>query len=330
METKRGETEGTSVNASPQLRDVTIKKINYYKQKSYVTDREAYRVFKDFFSEFLQSKYEFTCSELLKELNRVFLDNNTADKTVALINKFKIIEFQEDAYNQQELKQMLSKLEEIVNLLINKNLRIEKHNFFESLFGAHKHKEEVPDFSLDDTDEELDFSLESNDKKSEKTKTEKKQEEPKVKIEEKPELKITKEEQKKEEPLEKTSPVLDFEDENLEESLAELDPDSLNPDNDDVEPSTEDLDWSSTDIHAYETKKEIKKKQSKSPVDLSKDPVEDKNIHDLLEEAKKTKAKTKLKSIYKKALDKYNQLSEEDQDEFYDDLNAIYKQIKKQ
>lgn len=318
MEDKRGETinnSSVSVNATALLKDTIVKKINYYTQKSYITDKDVYTIFKEFFTEFLQLKYEFTCSELLHELKRVFMDNATMDRTVSLINGFKLIEFQQDAYSQDELKSMLAKLRNLVVDLIDSNVKAEKHSILDSIF-KHKSEPEVPAYITNDSDEALDFP----DIKTEELEDTTKQENILVEKAIKKEKELKESEEKLNLDSKEEFPELD--DENLEKEISDLAPDNLNLDED---IPTDDIDWGGTDLHEEKISKKDEDKPINEKVDLTQEP---KDINKLISDSKKIKSKSKLKEMYKEIMLAYNLLSEEEQDEVYDDVNKVYLKIK--
>jgi len=147
MEEKRDETSSSSTISSKKLlKDLIHKKITYYLSKAYLKDTDIYNVFKEFFSELLELKYEFTCGELLNELNKVFLDKSVRAKTVHFIDKISLIEYKQNAYSNEDVRKLFNEFDGLVNLLISKTLDEQKKGIFSFLFHKTKDEEHHPFF----------------------------------------------------------------------------------------------------------------------------------------------------------------------------------------
>ena len=164
MEKKRDETSSSSTISSKKLlKDLIHKKIAYYLSKAYLKDTDIYNVFKEFFSELLELKYEFTCGELLNELNKVFLDKSVRAKTVHFIDKISLIEYKQNAYSNEDIRKLFNEFDGLVNLLISKTLDEQKKGIFSFLFHKAKNEAHHPFFQkITDTQSQATDMLRAN------------------------------------------------------------------------------------------------------------------------------------------------------------------------
>ncbi|MCF7901111.1 hypothetical protein K9L67_02690, partial [Candidatus Woesearchaeota archaeon] len=127
------------------LGESTLKKIDYYLTKSYLSDLDVYNVFKEFFSGYLELNYEFTCKDLLEETKKTFMDTSTKAKLDSLVNKLRIIEYSDESFDQKDLIEILKSLKNIVDTLLEITKNQNKRSFFSKLFGSKtKQNEFVP------------------------------------------------------------------------------------------------------------------------------------------------------------------------------------------
>jgi len=148
MSDKRGEEdasdERTAISSKRLLGDLTHKKIKYYLSKNRVNEQELYAVFKEFFKDLLEIKKEYTCTELIKELDTVFLQNNTRAQITTFINKISVVEFRDNAFEDKETRKLFEELDEIVTAVIKFSGDPTEKGFFATLFSIFKKEKDEP------------------------------------------------------------------------------------------------------------------------------------------------------------------------------------------
>jgi hypothetical protein len=143
MSKKEGENTSSSVmsaskdskterNAKKLLMEAIIKKIDYYSAKSTVLDLDLYYLVKDFFKEFLELKYEFSLDDLLNEIDKMYLDTKFKDKATDFVNKIKIIEYADNSFGEQAIKDLIREFSVLARELA-KTSEPEKKGFFKQL-----------------------------------------------------------------------------------------------------------------------------------------------------------------------------------------------------
>lgn len=119
------------------LREVTQKKIAYLQSKHSLKDVEVYRLIKEFFKEYLHAHYEFTFDELVKELDKVYIEKNLRENVYKLLKDFSTIEYKDEEMPQETLQQVLATFSKLVDALI-KSPTEKKQGFLSKLFGNGK------------------------------------------------------------------------------------------------------------------------------------------------------------------------------------------------
>ena len=314
MEKKRDETSSSSTISSKKLlKDLIHKKIRYYLSKAYLEDTDLYNVFKEFFTELLELKYEFTCGELLNELNKVFLDKSVRAKTVKFIDKIKLIEYKQNAYNNEDIRKLFNEFDDLVNLLISKTLVEPKKGIFSFLFHKAKDDTNRPFFQkITDTQSQAPGVLSANTQ-SAKDMSSKPVEKDKNNHDELSDI------------LSGESSVnnLNSKEEN-KVSSNDVDIDEFNHETDLVSDST----TIKSAIHTMAVNDDFTKEPiKKTKVNKKSKKADSKDIDTLFNKAKKIKSKNKLKEIYSKALSAYNALDNKNKSKYYSKLNKLYKQI---
>lgn len=114
------------------LRENHHKKIDYALAKAFLKDFDVYNLVQDFFAEFLNLNYKFTHEELVKELDKLFLEEKLKNKIINFLEKLSFIEFNSDSEpTQEELKKLVLEFKEIINQLI-----IFQEETHKGLFGS--------------------------------------------------------------------------------------------------------------------------------------------------------------------------------------------------
>lgn len=107
------------------LRD-SLKKINYYLTKAVVTEKEVYEVYKTFFSKYYELNYEFSAQELLMELDKVYIEDRVKQYYEYIAKKISVIEYKDNSLPDNELKEILELLKQVVEYLIKNEPKIKK------------------------------------------------------------------------------------------------------------------------------------------------------------------------------------------------------------
>jgi len=369
MSDKRGENsssgERTAISSKKLLGDLTHKKIKYFLSKNQVSEKELYAVFKNFFKELLEIKKEYTCTELLKELDTVFLQNNTRAQITGFVNKISVVEFKDNAFKEEETRNLFQELDNIVTTIIKFSGKPEEKGFFASLFGIFKkEKEEV--FMVEPKQntnknaspiEKLEnmtrMGKEKKAKKIDESIVEKVPEDTKEledsglnDLDQQLEVQDLSETKTKKVDEEQLKMKEELSEEPLHKVKYELPPDDW------TEPVKEKKSAKKTSLSDLEesldfgepqglndkiklNKKKWKKtKEENIPPaieDVPAPPMEIKeetpDINKLIKKAKKLKKKDVLEEIYQKIIDLYNAFSDDEQDKYYDDLQLIYDKI---
>lgn len=366
MELKRGETNSSSAKAAISskklLGELTHNKITYYLNKTAVTEIELYGVFKDFFNELLELKKEFTCGELLKELDKVYLENETRGKLNSFILAVSKIEYKDDAYTSDDVKKLLVVFDDIVKSIIHFTISQIKQpglisRFLEKIKSINKQspKPQTTDFSVAQTIPEKSQKIQeikeeppithpihqleqaTTTKKSEILVKEKEPEVPKIQTEQPLELEIKpviKDEAVNPKDAKEINEIFDFSQITEKELKPKL---KIDP--------TKDISWTD-DIHSKIIKEEKNttswanessktndsknKNFSEEPKNkINTKPAEEsiKDLKTLIEEAKNTKNIKKLKQQYMQILKEYNELVDSEKKQYYPSLQSIYEKI---
>ncbi|MGV8169691.1 MAG: hypothetical protein ACP5N3_06590 [Candidatus Nanoarchaeia archaeon] len=156
MVEKEGEKASSSVKAKDnkkakaiskkEILDDIIKKIDYYTSKNAVNDVDLYYLIKEFFKEFLDLNYEFSLDELLMELDKIYLDNSTRDHAVEFIEKVMIIEYADNSFSSEYIRELLREFS-LLSRSLAKITNPEKPSFWKKLstmFSAKKEQNDKP------------------------------------------------------------------------------------------------------------------------------------------------------------------------------------------
>lgn len=370
MDTERGEDGHAERQTSRRLlRDSIKKKITYFINKTYIEDTDIYNVFKEFFSEYLEIKYEFTCLELKKELDKIYLEVPVRKRVNNFIDKLRVVEYDENALTEEEIRKLFKELDSIVDILIKGTK--EKKGFVESFkkfFFKQEEKSEVKGNERQiENKKPLDEVLEQKDVKEKDTKYVKIK--PKVVVDN---ANITGSEATKEseqhEPEDKQT-NLSREEDSMKEAkpeksktkiyVSESDNWLASPQKDSAkEPEVVEELLSDVDKALKKNKKtktarkrtvakrkkvsgnkaktkdkpskKNKSKRTKSSTDKkAAKKTSYKNPDVLLKKTTNLRNKEKLKNLYTEILDIYNNMSPEMQTKYYHRLNKLYLRIKK-
>lgn len=135
------------------LKTKTQQQIKYLYDKVTLTEEEIYIVTKDFFSELLELNYQFSHEELLEELGKTYIEIQVKEEIQQFIKKIGRIEYNSNiTFELEELKKILTELQEIVDKLISEETKQNSKGF--SLFS--KQKEQTIGELIEDVKSELD------------------------------------------------------------------------------------------------------------------------------------------------------------------------------
>ncbi|MCF7872101.1 hypothetical protein K9L97_03640 [Candidatus Woesearchaeota archaeon] len=351
MERERGEdVKANSKVSKLMLADLTKKKIDYYLSKNFITDVEVYSVFKEFFSEMLEIRYEFTCLELKEELNKVFLEDSVERDVLLFIDDIRAVEYQEEPFGQDKLKELLKRLKHIVDALVIHEKKNSK-SFFAFLFG--KKQKPVKDssknllegtkdnyFSDSEVKVKKEFSLKDNDSKKENINSYNK------KADKDPSTNEDYDNRENDATLntgvvrkvldkdKEKNPVLDYEIPEDDWTATPKKNKKLSKKDKELDKKDKDLSVKSKNIknkkNVKRTSKATTKKSEKKSAKNShnNNNNNNKSLSVMIKDAKKLKDKKKLLESYKLILEKYNGLSASEQDKYFDSVNKLYEKVK--
>ena len=143
---KKNEKEELKKKTRKELHTTTHKKIQYISSKNRISQREVYKLITEFFEELLELHYEFSHEELIEELKKTFMEENQYEEIVLFLKKIGQIEFTKKEFNQEELKEMLKEMHQILDKLIHHE---EREKTFWSKIHSYFFKEETPLERLD-------------------------------------------------------------------------------------------------------------------------------------------------------------------------------------
>ena len=130
--------EGEKKEATLSKREIlsyTLKKIDYQLSRNVVADKELYDIYKYFFSNYYNLEYEFSADELSKELDKLYIEQNVRQYYDYIISRISIIEFKDDSLTEEEIREILGILREVVVYLTNNSSPTEKKQSFFSGFA---------------------------------------------------------------------------------------------------------------------------------------------------------------------------------------------------
>jgi len=94
-------------------------KVKYISTKAHVSEKEVYDIVRDFFKETLKLDYEFTHDELIEEIGKTYLEHDFHKKMVTFIEKIGEMEYSRYDFTQEELKNCLAEMNNIIDSLIH-------------------------------------------------------------------------------------------------------------------------------------------------------------------------------------------------------------------
>ncbi len=300
-----------------------------------------YNTVKDFFKEYIESDYEFTTGELVSELEKTFVELETRKKLAPFLEKIKVIEYKDNPYTEEQVRELFKEFDEIVTSLVRNYGKKKRKGFFARLFGK---KEETPPVKEEHLPEKQTETKETTPVEEQpETQEEKTGETEEKPIEETPPEK-TEEEQKEEkaenESLDEDLDILTKATKEIEEpdklKENETDPDAWvseaeqkkSEDKEDLTKEAEEdkpLETEDLTKEAAEEKKEEPKKKKKQKKRKTKKKKKD--IAEMISEAKEEEDHDKLVDLYHDILEIYEKESGEEQSKHYEDINYLYKKI---
>lgn len=157
-------------------------KILHAKTRARITDKDVYRLSKEFFSQLLGLEYEFTHEELIEELRKTYMEKKDLEQTVNFIKRMGKMEFTSNEFSDEELKAMLDELHEILDHLVQEEEKLswfgrwkkrmekkEEKKLSEDVerYSTIENSEEVPHTAPEKAEEEIPESNEEDNTYSE-------------------------------------------------------------------------------------------------------------------------------------------------------------------
>lgn len=116
-----------------------LHRIDFLLGKHNIKDEELYNIIKDFFKDYLNIHYEFTFEELVQELEKVYIDPNLKQEVLEFIEEVGLIEFSDNAYNQNKIKEFLESFAWLIIKLIPLKVKVQVFDkTLHSLIEQHK------------------------------------------------------------------------------------------------------------------------------------------------------------------------------------------------
>ncbi len=138
------------------LRKDTIRDVNYFLSKNWITEEEVYKTVKKFLKRYLKIDYEFTKDELFEELKNMYLPYTIRSDFFNFVDKIFLFEYADVKYTEDELRVLLTEfkgyldyllipsfVEKSVNVILLKSIKTKLHDYLRSLLlrqGASKNK----------------------------------------------------------------------------------------------------------------------------------------------------------------------------------------------
>jgi hypothetical protein len=103
-----------------QLKNVVLKKANYFNSKKIVLEQEVFNLIKLFFKAYLELDYELSFSELRNKVEKLSLDDALYDELIDFISTLSSSIYSGKQFSQEELHSVIENFKVIVNNLIEK------------------------------------------------------------------------------------------------------------------------------------------------------------------------------------------------------------------
>jgi hypothetical protein len=100
------------------LRRDTLRRVDFIRRKAVIEYREVYGVIREFFKEFLERRYEFTITELRKELKKVYISNSTRLIIAGILERLEAAEYATVHYTREDLVKILDDFKQAVEELV--------------------------------------------------------------------------------------------------------------------------------------------------------------------------------------------------------------------
>ena len=92
-------------------------KIDFLNKKTLITDKDVYKISKEFFYRLLNIDYEMTSEELLEELNKNYIEKEAIKHCEHILTTIKEIESLSKEHNKNDLRKLLDELKGLLYLL---------------------------------------------------------------------------------------------------------------------------------------------------------------------------------------------------------------------
>ncbi|MCC7574193.1 hypothetical protein KO361_01230 [Candidatus Woesearchaeota archaeon] len=166
MKTVDSVSRGKQEKSTKLLFDSLSKKTNYYLNKPLVTDSDLYYFVKDFFREFLDINHELSFDEIIRELDKVFVNKEVKKAVVDYVNKIKAVEYKDSFFDEEKIRDLIKEFYDVVKFLRSEEKKEKSffYNFFRKLGLVSSNDDDVSEgitFEIDTS--KLSDDVSSND-----------------------------------------------------------------------------------------------------------------------------------------------------------------------
>jgi hypothetical protein len=138
-----------------QLKTSTVQQVQFLNEKATLSETDVYVVVKEFFKQLFSLDYEFSHEELLEEIDKTYIEEDTKNTLMDFIRMIGRIEYDSDThFNNDELKGMLSTFNDVVERLIKESINQQKKGKI-----INKTEDKTLGQELDDIKKESDINI---------------------------------------------------------------------------------------------------------------------------------------------------------------------------
>jgi hypothetical protein len=113
--------KGEKVDGVPSkqsILDYTLKKINYHLSRNASNEKDIYEVYKYFFSNYYDLKYEFSTNELAEELDKLYIEAKVKQYYLYIASRISLIEYKDNSLTEKEIKEIFEVMKQVIEYLI--------------------------------------------------------------------------------------------------------------------------------------------------------------------------------------------------------------------
>lgn len=127
--------KGEKVDDVPSKQSIlnyTLKKINYHLSRNTSNEKDVYYVYKYFFSNYYDLKYEFSTKELAEELDKLYIESRVKQYYLYIASRISFIEYKDNSLTEKEIKEIFEVMNQVVEYLIKTDKK-QKTSFFQKV-----------------------------------------------------------------------------------------------------------------------------------------------------------------------------------------------------